>query len=81
MRSDRGRAAAGCATVPSSGGAEPTMGRPLADGLRWAGGNARNHVDPRHVYFELGRFDVALDEQIAITTSPGMLTIVTGLVT
>lgn len=77
---------AGCATVPGSAGTEPTsMGRPLADQspAGEAETRARNHVDLAMAYFELGRFDVALDEaQVAMNNVAGYAPAyhVTGLV-
>jgi len=56
---------AGCATVPGAVGTEPgSMSRPLADQspVSEAENRARTHVDLGMAYFELGRFDVALDE-------------------
>lgn len=57
--------AGGCATVPGAPGSEPrSVARPLADATPATGPetSARTHVDLGMAYFELGRFDVALDE-------------------
>ncbi|WP_232516535.1 tetratricopeptide repeat protein [Thauera sinica] len=57
--------AAGCANVPGTGATEPgNMSRPLSDQspVGDAEARARTHVDLGMAYFELGRFDVALDE-------------------
>lgn len=57
--------AGGCATMPGSGGADVgPAARPLAD-LSPSGDaetRARTHVDLGMAYFEMTRFDVALDE-------------------
>lgn len=67
--------AVGCATVPGQGGSEPAnMSRPLADQspVGDVENRARSHVDLGMAYFELGRFDVALDEaRIALDNVPG----------
>ncbi len=65
--------AGGCATAPGGGGTAG-VSRPLSD-LSPAGpdeARARVHVDLGMAYFEVGRYDVALDEaRIALNDSPG----------
>lgn len=65
---------AGCATVPGGGpSAASTVSRPMSDTTPAtpADTRARVHVDLGMAYFEIGRYDVALDEaRIALNDSP-----------
>ncbi len=65
---------AGCATHPAStSGAATTVSRPMSDitPATPADARARVHVDLGMAYFEVGRYDVALDEaKIALGDSP-----------
>ena len=65
---------AGCATNPAStSGASTTVSRPMSDTTPAtpADSRARVHVDLGMAYFEVGRYDVALDEAtIALNDSP-----------
>lgn len=66
--------AAGCATLPGSVTEPANVSRPLADQAPTgaAESRARTHVELGMAYFELGRFDVALDEaRIAQNDVPG----------
>jgi type IV pilus assembly protein PilF len=65
--------AGGCAAVPE-GGAGAAVARPLSDlsPANAAESRARIHVDLGMAYFEVGRYDVALDEaRVALGDSPG----------
>ncbi|ENO85653.1 type IV pilus biogenesis/stability protein PilW [Thauera linaloolentis] len=66
---------AGCATVPGAPSAGASaVSRPLSDvpPSTPAETRARVHVDLGMAYFEVGRYDVALDEaRIALNDSPG----------
>ena len=65
---------AGCATNPASmSGTSTTVSRPMSDTTPAtpADSRARVHVDLGMAYFEVGRYDVALDEAtIALNDSP-----------
>lgn len=65
---------AGCATHPATtSGAATTVSRPMSDitPATPADSRARVHVDLGMAYFEVGRYDVALDEaKIALGDSP-----------
>lgn len=65
---------AGCATNPASTAGEgATVSRPMSDitPATPADSRARVHVDLGMAYFEIGRYDVALDEaKIALNDSP-----------
>lgn len=66
----------GCATAPMSAGGGDAVGisRPLSDiqPTNPAESRARVHVDLGQAYFEVGRYDVALDEaKIALGDFPG----------
>ena len=67
-------AVAGCATGPATlSGESSTVSRPLSDTtpVNPADARARVHVDLGMAYFEVGRYDVALDEaKIALGDSP-----------
>lgn len=65
----------GCASAPMSGGSGDAVGvsRPLSDiqPTNPLEASARVHVDLGHAYFEIGRYDVALDEaRTALGDSP-----------
>lgn len=65
--------AGGCAATPDGGAAAP-VARPMSDRSPTgaAESRARVHVDLGMAYFEVGRYDVALDEaRIALNDSPG----------
>ena len=65
---------AGCATNPATtSGESTTVSRPMSDitPATPADSRARVHVDLGMAYFEVGRYDVALDEaKIALGDSP-----------
>lgn len=66
----------GCVTAPMGGGGVDAVGisRPLSDiqPTNEAESRARIHVDLGQAYFEVGRYDVALDEaKIALGDRPG----------
>lgn len=67
-------ALAGCGTLPApSAGTGTTVSRPMSDitPATPAEARARVHVDLGMAYFEVGRYDVALDEaRIALNDSP-----------
>ena len=65
----------GCVTAPTSGISGDVLGvsRPMSDSQPVAGPDARArvHVDLGQAYFEIGRYDVALDEgKLALAESP-----------
>jgi len=67
--------AGGCATMPAGqSGTSASVSRPMSDitPATPAESRARVHVDLGMAYFEIGRYDVALDEaRIALNDSPG----------